>query len=144
MDVTHIPFAKHIGIERKEDGILKLEPTKRVQNHIGTIHASAQFTLAETQSGLHLQLAFPELLGKVVGVLRGSTVKYKNPVTKTVTAHAFVGEENKIKFLSQLERKGRASIAVEVELRDTSDVITMQGEFSWFVQKIDENKREEF
>jgi len=137
MDVTNIPFAKHIGIERKEEGVLKLESTQVVQNHIGTIHASAQFALAETQSGLHLQLAFPELVGKVVGVLRGSTVKYKNPATKTVTAHAFVEGEQKIKFISQLEKKGRASIVVKVELRDTSDVITMQGEFSWFVQKLE-------
>jgi len=44
MEVTEIPFAKHIGIERKEEGILKLEPTSIVQNHDGTITMQGEFT----------------------------------------------------------------------------------------------------
>jgi acyl-coenzyme A thioesterase PaaI-like protein len=99
MDVTNIPFAKHIGIEYKEEGMLKLDATEVVQNHIQSIHASAQFTLAETQSGLHLQLSFPELVGKVVGVLRGATVKYKNPATTAIYAIANIEEKEKEKFL---------------------------------------------
>jgi len=137
MDVTQIPFAKHIGIEHKDEGTLKLEPTNSVKNHIETIHASAQYTLGETQSGLYLQLAFPELAGKVVGLLRGSSVKYKSPASTSIYAQASIDEEVKEKFLSQLERKGRASIVVYVEVLDDDDVMTMQGDFSWFVQKIE-------
>jgi len=136
MDVTHIPFAKHIGIERKEEGTLKLEPTDIVQNHIQSIHASAQFALAETQSGLFLQLTFPELVGKVVGLLRRSTVKYKNPAITTIYAIVSINEEEKNKFLTQIECKGRAGILVEVMLKDEDDKITMQGEFTWFMQII--------
>ena len=137
MDVTQIPFAKYIGIERKEEGTLKLEPTDIVQNHIQSIHASAQFALAETQSGLFLQLEFPELDGKVVGLLRGATVKYKNPARTSIYAVASIEDEAKEKFLTQIERKGRASIMVKVEVLDVEDVLTMQGEFTWFVQKLD-------
>ena len=137
MDVTQIPFAKHIGIERKEEGTLKLESTDIVKNHIQSIHASAQFALAETQTGLFLQLEFPELEGKVVGLLRGATVKYKNPATTSIYAVASLEEEVKEKFLTQIERKGRASIMVKVEVLDVEDVLTMQGEFTWFVQKLD-------
>jgi len=136
MDVIQIPFAKHIGIERKDECTLKLEPTDIVQNHIQTIHASAQYALAETQTGLHLQLCFPELEGKVVGLLRGSTVKYKNPATISIYAVARLEEEVKEKFLTQIERKGRASIVVKVEVLDVEDILTMQGEFTWFVQSI--------
>jgi len=138
MDVTQIPFAKHIGIEKKDEGTLKLAPTQIVQNHIQSIHASAQFALAETQTGLYLQLSFPELVGKVVGVLRGSTVKYKNPATTSIYAVASIDEEMKEKFLSQFERKGRASIVVDVEVLDVENVLIMQGEFSWFVQKLED------
>ena len=136
MDVIQIPFAKHIGIERKNEGTLKLEATEVVQNHIESIHASAQFTLAETQSGLHLQLSFPELVGKVAGLLRGATVKYKNPATTTIHAIASIEEKEKEKFLIQLERKGRAVIVVDVMVKESNEVVCMQGEFSWFVQKI--------
>jgi len=135
MDVTQIPFAKHIGIEKKEEGTLKLEPTEFVQNHIQSIHASAQFTLAETQSGLFLQEAFPELVGKVVGLLRGATVKYKNPATSSIYAMAYLEDDAKEKFMSQLERKGRAVVTVHVEVKDREEVVTMKGDFQWYVQK---------
>jgi len=135
MDVTQIPFAKHIGIERKEEGTLKLEATEVVQNHIQTIHASAQFALAETQSGLFLQLEFPELVGKVAGLLRSSSVKYKNPASISIYAIANFEDGLKENFLSQLEKKGKASIVVHIEIRDIDDRLTMVGEFQWYVQK---------
>jgi len=136
MDVIQIPFAKHIGIERKEEGTLKLEATQVVKNHIQTIHASAQFALAETQSGLFLQLEFPELVGKVAGLLRSSSVKYKNPASSSIYATASMEEGGKEKFLSHLKRKNMASIIVNVIIKDSDDVVCMQGEFSWFIQKI--------
>jgi len=137
MDVTQIPFAKHIGIEKKEEGTLKLELIPTVQNHIQTIHASAQYALAETQTGLFLQLEFPELEGKVVGLLRGSSVKYKNPASSTLTAHALLEDESREKFLVGIHKKSRASITVMVELRDENGTITMIGEFNWLVQRIE-------
>ena len=136
MDVTHIPFAKHIGIKKKEEGTLKLESTGVVQNHIQSIHASAQFALAETQSGLFLQGTFPELENKVIALLRGSTVKYKHPATTNIYAIASVDEVAKEKFETQFLKKGRASITIAVELRDSNEVVTMVGEFTWFVQSI--------
>jgi len=136
MDVIQIPFAKYICIKYKDEGTLKLEPTEAVQNHIQSIHASAQFTLAETQSGLFLQQEFPELVGKVAGVLRGSSVKYKNPATTSIYATATLVDNAKEKFLSQLERKGRAGISITVELRDENEVITMVGTFDWFIHNI--------
>jgi len=136
MDVIQIPFAKHIGIEHKDKSTLKLEPTQNIQNHIESIHASAQFALAETQSGLHLQLSFPELVGEVAGLLRGATVKYKNPATISIYAIASIKEKEKEKFLMQLSRKGKAGIVVNVDVKDSNNTICMQGEFSWFVQTI--------
>jgi len=137
MDVTQIPFVKHLGIEKNEEGILKLEPTLTVQNHIQTIHAAAQFTLAETQSGLYLQTLFPEYRGKVMPLLRESSVKYKKPATSTLTASAYVEEGVKEKFLIALKSKRRAIITVDVELRDENQVVTMRGDFTWFIGNIE-------
>jgi len=137
MDVTQIPFVKHLGIEKNEEGILKLEPTLTVQNHIQTIHAAAQFALAETQSGLYLQTLFPKYAGQVVPLLRGSTVKYKTPATSTLTVFSSVDKESKMTFITQLEKRARASLTVHVELKDEENNMTMTGEFHWFVQKLD-------
>jgi len=136
MDVTQIPFARHVGIEKKEEGTLKLEATQVVKNHIQTIHASAQFALAETQSGLFLQLEFPELVGKVAGLLRSSSVKYKNPASTSIYAIASIEEDAKEKFLRQLEKKGRALISINILLKDENDIIVMSGTFDWYIHKI--------
>lgn len=136
MDVTQIPFVKHIGIERKEEGTLKLEPNQTVQNHIQTIHASAQFTLAETQSGLYLLTLFPEYVGEVIPLLRSSSVKYKSPATSALVAHVTVCDEVKGRFISYFERKGKGSIVVNIELKDEEGNIAMIDEFNWFVKRI--------
>ena len=128
-------FVKHLGIkeEKKE---LFLAPALELENHIGTIHASAQFTLAETASGLFLQEEFSDIKREVLPLLRSSTVKYKSPSTTKLKAVATVSDEVKSKFKEQFLKKGRATVAVEVELRDSEDVVTMVGEFVWFVQRL--------
>jgi len=136
MDVTQIPFARYVGIEKKEESRLKLEATQVVKNHIQTIHASAQFALAETQSGLLLQLEFPELVGKVTGLLRSSSVKYKNPASTSIYAIASIEEDVKEKFLRQLEKKGRALISINTLLKDENDIVVMSGIFDWYIHKI--------
>lgn len=137
MDVTEIPFVKKIGIAKKDDGGLELSFDDSVYNHLQTIAASAQFALAETASGEELQLLFPELVGKVVPVLRDSQIKFKKPASKTVAAYPSVADEAIVKFREQFEKKGRSSIYVNVEVRDVDNVVTCTGAFNWFVQSID-------
>ena len=135
MKATDIEFVKLVGIKQSEDE-LSLENKKDVHNHINTIHASAQFTLAETQSGLHLQKLFPELEGLVVPLLRDSTMKYKKPATSKLTAYSFVDEELIEKFKVQFGKKGRGSLSINVELKNSDGVCIAQGTFGWFISKI--------
>jgi acyl-coenzyme A thioesterase PaaI-like protein len=135
MKATDIPFAKHTGINERGDE-LSLDFKSDVLNHIETIHASAQFTLAETQSGMHLQRLFSELEGKVVAVLRDAQVKYKKPAQAKIIAYASADKEAIEKFKSQFDKKGRGSLVVEVQIKDINDVLTCQATFSWFVQAL--------
>jgi acyl-coenzyme A thioesterase PaaI-like protein len=70
MDVTEIPFVEKVGITRSTKGLLELPFNETIQNHLQTIHASAQFALAETASGEILQTIFPELVGKVAPAIQ--------------------------------------------------------------------------
>ena len=135
MNATDIPFVKHIGI-KSENSELSLAYDDNVLNHINTIHASAQFTLAETQSGVHLQKLFPELVGKVVPVLRDAQIKYKKPALEKIFAFSSVDAEAVEKFRMQFERKGRGLLQVNVEVKDVNGVLTCQGVFTWFVQSL--------
>ena len=135
LKATDIPFVKHIGIEEKSNE-LSLDFNKKVLNHINTIHASAQFTLAETQSGIHLQSLFPELEGKVIPVLRDAQIKYKKPAQEKIIASASADVEAVEKFKLQFDKKGRGLLQIEVKIQDINDVLTCQATFTWFVQAL--------
>ena len=135
MRATDIEFVKLVGIKQSENSV-SLAYKKDVFNHIESIHASAQFTLAETQSGLFLQELFPELVGKVIPLLRESRIKYKKPALKNIVAFASCSDENIIKFKEQFAKKGRSILSVSVDVKDSAGVLTASSEFVWFVQKI--------
>ena len=135
MKATDIPFVRHIGIE-EQNSELSLDFKNDVLNHIETIHASAQFALAETQSGIHLQKLFPELEGKVLPVLRDAQIKYRKPAQEKIIAFASTDAEDVAKFRSQFEKRGRASIQINVEVKDINGVLTSQATFTWFVQAL--------
>jgi acyl-coenzyme A thioesterase PaaI-like protein len=140
MDVTTIPFVEKVGVIISSKGVLELPFNESIQNHLQTIHAGAQFALAETASGEILQRIFPELVGKVVPVLRETQIKYKKPAIKTISAHPTVSDEAISKFKEQFARKGRSSISVNVEIKDSENVVTCIGIFKWFVQSIEQIK----
>lgn len=136
MDILQIPFVKTVGLHRTEDGSLSLEMAHSISNHLNTMHASAQFTLAETASGEILIESFPELEGKVVPVLRDSKIKFKRPADTAVTAQASISQEASDTLLEQLNRRGRGSIEIHVELKDTAGKVTCSGSFNWYIQSI--------
>lgn len=84
-----------------------------------------------------MQTLFPELVGKVIPILRDATIKFKKPAVKTIIAYPSVSDESCEKFNSMLARKGRASIAVDIEVRDIKNTVTCVATYNWFVQKMD-------
>ena len=136
MDVLEIPFVKKVGITKNKNNDLELPFTTDTHNHLQTMHASAQFTLAETASGELLQNLFPELVGKVIPVLRDAKVKFKKPAVKNIVAHPSITEEEIEKFNIRFAKKGRASISVNVEIKDSDNTVTCIANYNWFVQRI--------
>jgi len=130
---TDIPFVKYIKMKDK-DGKLSLDLKKSVCNHVDTIHAAAQFTLAETESGMRLQSLFPELEQKVIPLLREANIKYKKPATQEIFAYSFVKDEDVEKFKIQFQKKGRALLKIRVEIRDIEDTLTCEANYNWYVQ----------
>ncbi len=138
MDVTQIPFNKFVEIcySNQDEEVLNLRFKNNMKNHLGTFHASAQFALAEAASGFSLQRSFSHLANSAVPVLRKADIKFKKLAESDIFAKACIGTEAKEKFLQQFEKKGRAILAVPVEVLDSNDTITMTGTYEWYVQKI--------
>ena len=138
MDICHIPFNTFMQISpATADGrTLCLEFRNHLSNHLGSLHAGAQFALAEASSGLALQHHFPHLAAEVVPVLRKSEIKFKNPALSALRARSTIAPEAMEKFAEQLQKKGRATITVAVELIDQQDKATLTGSFEWFIQQL--------
>ena len=138
MDITQIPFNKFIEIAHSgADGCaMELAFADHLRNHLGTFHASAQFALAEACSGLALQRNFPQLADSVIPVLRKSDLKFKRPAQSNILAKAHLDPAIKEEFELQLGKKGRATIAVPVEIADQDGNVTLTGTYEWYVQKM--------
>jgi len=136
MNVLEVPFVKRVGITKTKNNELELPFTTDMHNHLQSMHASAQFTLAETASGEYLQTLFPDLVGKVMPVVRGAKIKYKKPAVNNIIAYPSISEEEVKKFETQFSKKGHASISVDVEIKDSENTITCIANYNWFVQKL--------
>ena len=130
--IENIEFVKHLGI-KQEGSSLILEAKKELLNHIGSIHAGAIYTLAESQSGLCLIDSFGKFNAKAL--LRDSSIKYKAVANTKLFASYQIDISDKEKFLSQLEKRGKALIDIAVTIKDNNNKIVAQAKFSWFAVK---------
>jgi acyl-coenzyme A thioesterase PaaI-like protein len=144
MDVKKIPFNSFLGIT-KSDGsgtsLLELHESEQLKNHLGTVHASAHFALAEATSGEYLIQRFKDIIEKarIIPVVRRAEVKYKNPARGRLKAKAAISDDIAGKVVLSIEQKGRAIIPVNLELLDKDNKITMTATIEWFVKKIEGN-----
>ncbi len=160
MDITAIPFNKLIGLKNSDDEryLLMLPECERYANHLGTVHASALFSLAEATSGVLLLNELggggtvgrgdddncPEPLeapAEFASVVRKVETKYRNPAHGAVFSTATLSEDNRL-LLSELRERGRSFAHVTVELfdgvakSDAESKPVAQFEFEWFITKI--------
>ena len=138
MNLIEIPFNHLVGVTLPDEGvnaILILNATGKHLNHLGTVHASAQLTLAEAASGQLLWLAFPDLIDTVVPVVRRVEATFRRPAGPgRLWAKGAIPLDQQAKFLSDLTRKGRALLAVSITVVDASGTVTLQSKVVWYIQ----------
>ena len=135
MDVQNLPFNKALGL--KADGVrICLSPDGQHLNHVGTIHATVIFGIAEAASGNLLLQRFPELEGSYVALLRESTTKFRRPADSSAELSAIgtLSDDEATQFLTTLESRGRATIEISVSVTQ-SDTEVFIGIFKWFAAR---------
>jgi len=138
MHVTDLAINKAIGIQlAPEDNghILELPESSLLLNHVGTVHASVQFALAEASSGEFLLRHLGDAQSQVFAVLRTSNVKFRKPAHGTLRASARFAEGIAELLATELASRGRALASVLVEIADAQGVVTMTGQYDWFLQR---------
>ena len=135
MNVAAIPFNRFLGLQAHGD-VLTLPADPNYHNHLGTIHAGAQFALAEAASGQWLLSRFGAEAASYLAVVRHADVKFRKPAAGELTAQAEVAPEDVERFLDTLSRRGRGAIEVRVRLLDAERSVTMEASFEWFAQRL--------
>lgn len=139
MDVLDLPFNRFVGIGKsdRKEFLLMLGESEDYKNHLGTVHASAQFALAEASSGEFLLRTFSDRVsGNMLPVVRRVEIKYSKPANGKLYSSAAVEKQEIERVVSDLTSKGRTILKINIEIEDEAGVKTMQSVFEWFIQKL--------
>lgn len=139
MRPTDLAFNQLLGIRDAPAGaahLLELPFTAAVQNHLGTMHAAAQFALAEAASAECLQRHYGALAGKVFAVVRGVEVKYRRPAAGDLLAFGAPDEATQAGLLAGLASRGRSGAVILIDLKDRTGTLTFHGKFDWFISSV--------
>ena len=137
MNILEVPFHRFLNIEKsdKQGFIFKLAEQQQLINHLGTIHACAQLTLAESTSGEFLLNEFYEIREQVIPVMRKTEVKYQKPGKGNLYSKATFSKIDKVSVYNELSRKSRAIVPIKVEVFNDANERTLLAVFDWFVAK---------
>jgi acyl-coenzyme A thioesterase PaaI-like protein len=138
MHVTDLAINKALGMQlvpAGNDHILEMPESPLHLNHVGTVHASVQFALAEASSGEFLLRHLGDAQDQVFAVLRTSDVKFRKPAHGALRASARFADGVADSLSTELSSRGRALTSVLVEVADAQGVVTMSGRYDWFLQR---------
>lgn len=114
-----VPFVGHLDLEIASVGegeaVVLLPERPELTNHVGTQHAGALFTVAETASGAAFVGAFAARMGDVTPLAKSAEINYEMPARGRVTANAKLGID-KGEALETLDTEGKVEFPCEVEL----------------------------
>ena len=111
LKATDLAFNQALGIRAAPAGamhLLELSFVPLVLNHLGIMHAAAQFSLAEAASAECLQRHYGAAVDGVFGVVRGVEVKYRRPATGDLLAFGSPDDHTRDQLLAELAGRGRA------------------------------------
>lgn len=132
-----VPFAGHLGLEiarvAEGEATVVLPERQELTNHVGSQHAGALFTAAETASGAAFVGAFAERMADVTPLARAAEIAYekiaKGPITATATL-AMPKDE----ALATLDSDGKVEFPCEVVLTDAAGTQVATATIRWHVR----------
>lgn len=131
-----VPFNRVLGVEvavvEAERAEVVLPEAPERLNHVGSVHAAAQFGLGEAASGAMVVSAFGELQARgIVPLAADATIRYRRPAYGMLRGVATLPIDGQERIRQEVRETGRARFTVPVQLFDTSGTITTELEVSW-------------
>jgi acyl-coenzyme A thioesterase PaaI-like protein len=132
-----VPFAGHLNVEITEisegEATVLLPDLPELKNHVGSQHAGALFTAAETASGAAFVGAFAERMGDVTPLARSAEIAYEKIANGEITAKATLGVDA-AEALATLDAEGKVEFPCEVVLSDGDGQRVATATVNWHVR----------
>jgi uncharacterized protein (TIGR00369 family) len=132
-----VPFAGFLGVEVTSVGageaVARLPERQELTNHVGSQHAGALFTVAETASGAAFVGAFAERMGDVTPLARSAEISYEKIAKGPIEASAKLGVDPAA-ALATLDAEGKVVFPCEVELNDADGQRVATAVVQWHVR----------
>jgi uncharacterized protein (TIGR00369 family) len=135
-----VPFSRVLGVEITAAGPgeveARLPDAPERHNHVGTVHAVAQFGLGETTSGVLLIATFNDLRARgFVPVMADVAIHYHRPARGDLMAQATLTPEEQVRIRNEVQSAGRSRVTIPVTLTDASGTPTTDFELAWVLLK---------
>jgi uncharacterized protein (TIGR00369 family) len=132
-----VPFVGHLGLEITEIGegeaTVVMPERPELLNHVGSQHAGALFTVAETASGAAFVGAFAERMGELTPLARSAEISYDKVAKGPITAKATLGI-SAAKAHEILDAEGKVEFPCDVELSDGDGAVVAAANVRWHVR----------
>ena len=133
-----LPFVRLLGISIDEIGAgtskVSMPDDPKLHNHLGTQHAGALFTLAETASGAAMAGGFAELILGLRPVAKESRIAYQKLARGATRAEGRVpGDLAALK--AQLAQDGKVAFPVAVDIFDFEGTLAAQVTVDWYLSQ---------
>jgi uncharacterized protein (TIGR00369 family) len=132
-----VPFAGHLGLEitsiAEGEAVVVLPERPELTNHVGSQHAGALFTVAETASGAAFVGAFAERLGEVTPLARSAEISYEKIAKGPIEARAKLAVAA-AEALSTLDAEGKVVFPCKIDLTDASGQLVATATVQWHVR----------
>lgn len=132
-----VPFAGFLSLEITQvaagEAVVVLPERHELTNHVGSQHAGALFTAAETASGAAFVGAFAERMGDVTPLARNAEISYEKIAKGPIEARAKLGVPAD-EALATLDAEGKVVFPCSIELVDASDQRVATATVQWHVR----------
>jgi acyl-coenzyme A thioesterase PaaI-like protein len=132
-----VPFAGFLGVEVTSlaagEATALLPERPELKNHVGSQHAGALFTAAETASGAAFVGAFAERMGDVMPLARSAEISYEKIANGPIEARATLGVPAE-EALATLDANGKVVFPCQIELTDAEGQRVATATVEWHVR----------
>lgn len=123
-----VPFVGTAGVQvlslEADRVVMRLEPRKRVQNHIQGMHAAATALLGETATGFAFGM---HVRDDALPLLKSMHLDYRKVVTGGIRAEAWLDPAD----LARVREEPRGDVQVHLSLTDDAGVAPVDCAFVW-------------